>query len=92
MSLSVNGVVIDEAAVRFELDRLVKFYSEHMSAREIQAQMPLLRKKACEQAIGARLLIGEAERLQVRVPAEKIDERLRDVVERAGGRRRLRPC
>ena len=85
MALKVNGVEISGAAVRFELDRLVKFYSEYMSPEQIKAQMGLLRKKACEQAIGARLLVEEANRLNVPVPADDIETRLKTMVDQAGG-------
>ena len=30
MAMKVNGEVIPESAVQYELARLVKFYSEHM--------------------------------------------------------------
>ena len=85
MIARINGVEIPEAAVRFELDRLVKFYSEHMSPKELEAQMSLLRQKACEQAIGARLLIDEANSMSVPVDAAEIDARLQVMIENAGG-------
>ncbi|MBM4144360.1 MAG: hypothetical protein FJ225_12330 [Lentisphaerae bacterium] len=89
MPLRVNGVEIDEAAVRYELDRLVRFYSGHMSESEVRAQMPLLRRKACEQAIGARLLIDEANELGIRAPSGEIDERLRETIRKAGGEKKF---
>ena len=46
MALRVNGEEIPEEAIRFELDRLVKFYSNHMSADQIRHQMDALREKA----------------------------------------------
>jgi len=85
MALKVDGVEISETAVRYELQRLVQFYAAHMSSAEIEAQMPLLRKKACQQAIGARLLIDEANALNIRVPSEEIDERLEEMIENVGG-------
>jgi len=85
MAMKINGIEIPEEAVRFEFDRLVKFYSEHMSAEDIKAQMPLLKKKACEQAIGGRLLIDEAHRRQIEVSQEEVDLRLQGFIESAGG-------
>lgn len=89
MKVIVNGVPITEEAIRFELDRLVRLYSEYLSPEEIRAQMPLLQKKACEQAIGTQLLIDEAERLQIAVSQEEIERRLRVVVDEVGGEEAL---
>ena len=86
MTLRVNGVEIPESAVRFELNRLVKFYSDHMSMDELHKQLPLLRRKACEQAIGARLLLDEADRREITVDADAVNEKLDTMIENAGGR------
>jgi len=85
MTLYINGTPIPEEAIQYELDRLVRFYSDHMSASEIRAQMDALKRHAKEQAIGARLLIAEAARLDIRVPENDVRERLDRMIENAGG-------
>jgi parvulin-like peptidyl-prolyl isomerase len=90
MTLSVNGVPVPEAAIQFELDRLVKFYSTHMSAARIREQMDVLRSRAREQAIGARLLIEQAGRLDIVVPAEDVEGRFSEMAARAGGPEKLK--
>ena len=85
MTLRVNGEEIPESAILFEFNRLVKFYSEHMSAEQIKQQMDALRHKAKDQAIGAKLLMKEAERLDIRVPPDDVDQRLGKMVRNAGG-------
>ncbi|MBN1557247.1 MAG: peptidylprolyl isomerase [Lentisphaerae bacterium] len=86
MSIRVNGQPIPDSAIRFELDRLVKFYSAHMSAEQLRAQMDTLREKARQQAIGARLLIEESNKLDIFVPPEEVENRLGEMIEHAGGR------
>jgi peptidyl-prolyl cis-trans isomerase C len=86
MALTVNGHPIPDAAIQFELDRLVRFYAEHMAAEQIRAQMDALRARARQQAIGARLLLDEAAALDIRVPEEDVDERIGAMIEQAGGR------
>lgn len=90
MAIWVDGEPIPNDAVDYELDRLVKFYSQHMSTEEIRDQMPALREKARGQAIGAKLLIGEARRLDLRVPPGEVDSRLALMVQGAGGPERFR--
>lgn len=85
MSISVNGEKIPEEAVQYELNRLIRFHSSHMPREEIEAQMDLLRNKAREQAIGAKLLIEEAYRLDLVVPDRDVDEHWDKMVEQAGG-------
>jgi peptidyl-prolyl cis-trans isomerase C len=89
MPLTVNGQTIPEAAIVFELDRLIRFYSEHLPPEEVRAQVPALRAKARDQAIGAKLLLDEAARLDIQVPAPDVDARLRRMAEQAGGLARL---
>lgn len=86
MGIIVNGKRITQDAIDFELNRLVKFYSEHMAPAEVRKQMAYLEIKAEEQAIGARLLIDEAARLNFQVPAADIDSRVAKMVENSGGR------
>ena len=84
MTLRVNGEPIPDGAIQYELDRLVKFYSDHMSAEQIKQQMESLRRRARDQAIGAKLLIAEAARLDLPVPGREIEERLQAMIESAG--------
>lgn len=69
----------------YELSRLVQFYSQHMSEAEVREQMDALKTKARDQAIGAKLLIEEANRLDIRVPDDVVDASLRELIESAGG-------
>ncbi|MBA4389281.1 MAG: hypothetical protein C0404_15015 [Verrucomicrobia bacterium] len=85
MTIKVNGEAIPEKAIEFELDRLVRFYAEHLSAEELGKQMELLKKKALDQAIGAKLLLQEASRLDLPVQAGEVDARLKVLADNAGG-------
>ena len=83
--ITVNGQPLPPEAIRFELGRLVKFYSQHMPEEQVQAQLPALREKAIEQAIGARLLFDEAAQLNLPVPDAEVDTRLAEMKSQAGG-------
>jgi len=85
MTLYVNGRPIPEQAIQFEVDRLVKFYSEHMSPEQIREQMDVLRRRARDQAVGARLLVDEVKRLDIQVPADEVEARLQAMIDQAGG-------
>ncbi|MCL1888809.1 MAG: peptidylprolyl isomerase [Kiritimatiellaeota bacterium] len=80
-TITINGVPLPNEAVAFELQRLVKFHSEHMPREQIQAQMPEITKKAVEQAVGARLLMDEANRLDIPVTEADIDARIAKIEE-----------
>ena len=83
---SVNGQEISEGAVRFEFDRLVKFYKSHgISDDEIGKSREILEEKALDQAIGAKLLLDRAEQLQVPVSASDVDAEVAKVVAQVGG-------
>ena len=87
----VNGEEIGEDAVRFELDRLVKFYASHgMGAEEIRRSLPRLEEKALEQAIGAKLLLDRARQLDIPVSAADIDAEVAKVVAQVGGEENYR--
>lgn len=85
MPIKINGEIIPEQAVQYELDRLVRFYSDHMSPDKLRAQLDALQARAREQAIGAKLLMKEAERLDIRVSETDVDERIAEMVENCGG-------
>ncbi len=85
MPITVNGEVIPDQAVQYELDRLVRFYSEHMPPDKVREQIDALRDRARDQAIGAKLLMNEAQRLDIRVSKDDIDERVGEMKENCGG-------
>lgn len=89
MTLRVNGEPIADQVVLTELQRLIRFYSEHLPKAEIGRQMPALLKKAREQAVGAKLLLDEARRRNTQVSPEEVDKRLNQMMEEAGGEDRL---
>ncbi len=89
--VKVNGVVIPQQAIDFELGRLLQFYKEHgMPADQLRAQLPLLRERAVSQAIGAKLLVDEAARLDIQVNGDEVDARFNELVEQAGGLERVK--
>jgi parvulin-like peptidyl-prolyl isomerase len=85
MTIRVDGEAIPEEAIRHEYDRLVRFYSDYLSAEEIRQQADALRARARDQAIGAKLLIAEARRLNLVVPRDEVESRLRAMIRGAGG-------
>jgi len=85
MPIIINGEAIPDQAVQYELDRLVRFYSEHMSPDKVREQMDALRARAQEQAIGAKLLMNEAQRLDIRVSKDDVQERIDEMKENCGG-------
>ena len=85
MTVKIDGEIMPEAAIEFELSRLVRFYAEHMNEAQIREQMDSLKKRAIEQAIGAKLLINEAARMDIVIPDEEIEVSFRQMVENVGG-------
>ena len=87
----VNGQEISGEAVGFELDRLVRFYMAHgMSMEEVKRNLPKLEEKALEQAIGARLLLDQAHRVELPVTAADVDAEVAKVVAQVGGEENFR--
>lgn len=86
MAITLNGQEIPAEAIEYEYRRLLQFYSQHMPAEALKAEMENLRAKAVEQAIGAKLLINEAALLDIKVPAERVDKRIAEMAEQVGGR------
>ena len=85
--IKVNGQAIPQEAIQFELERLVRFYAEHgMPEDQIRAQLPALAQKAAEQAIGARLLMDEANKLDIPVSDAEVEEQIQKIVRQVGGR------
>lgn len=86
-TVKVNGQVIPQEAIQFELERLVRFYAEHgMTEEQIRAQIPALAQKAAEQAVGAKLLMDEANKLDIPVSEAEIDEQVQKIIGQVGGR------
>ena len=85
MAVKVNGDAIPDQAIEFELSRLVRFYSGHMDASEIRKQMDVLKERAKQQAIGAKLLIDEARRLDLHPPDDLVENQVQQMIKEAGG-------
>lgn len=84
--VKVNGQEIPEDAIQFELERLVRFYAEHgMPQDQVRAQLPAMMDKAIEQAIGSKLMLEEAARLDIPVSESDIDKQLEKIVQQVGG-------
>lgn len=87
--ITVNGHPIPEDAIEFELRRLIQFYAQHMPEEQIRSQLPALRKRAAEQAIGAFLLMDEASKLDIKVSEDEVEARVQAMIDEAGGERRF---
>jgi parvulin-like peptidyl-prolyl isomerase len=85
MTLRVDGREIHNSIVEYELQRLLEFYSRHMPTEQLEGQMPEIREKAKNQAIGAFLLNREARRLNLSVSDEEVDTTLNALVAKIGG-------
>ena len=84
--VKVNGQIIPEDAIQFELQRLVQFYSQNgVPEAQIKEQLPQLVERATDQAVGTKLLMEEAAKRNVEVSEEDIEEQLGKVVEQVGG-------
>jgi len=84
--VKVNGQIIPEDAIQFELERLVRFYTENgVPEAQIKDQLPELVERATDQAIGTKLLMDEAGRRNAPVSESEIEEQLDKVVEQVGG-------
>ena len=89
--MKVNGQEIPPKAVEHELNRLIHFYVGHgMPEEQLRAQLPLLKRRAEEQAVGTALLFQEAARLDIPVTDEEVEGSLRRMADEAGGPDRLR--
>ena len=84
-NVTINNIPLPKEAIAFELQRLLRFHSEHMPREQIQAQLPAIQQKAVEQAIGARLLMDEANRLDIAVTDADIDARILKIQDDLGG-------
>lgn len=89
MGIRVDGELIPQEAIDFELSRLVQYYSQHMPNEELKKNIEIFRARATDQAIGAKLLIKEAARLDLKVSPAEIDERLNAMIAHVGGREKF---
>ncbi len=83
--ITVNGEPLPREAIEYEEQRLRRFFSEHMNETALKEQRTELMRKAVEQAIGAKLMMNEAMRLDLKVPEDLIEKRLKELMEQAGG-------
>lgn len=83
--IKVNGKPVPQSAIDYELGRLIQVYSQYLPEEQIRSQMNVLRDRAKEQAIGARLLFDEAARLDIQVPDRELDERIGAMEAQVGG-------
>jgi peptidyl-prolyl cis-trans isomerase C len=60
-----------------------------MNGEELQRQMDVLRAQARKQAVGTKLLVDQANRLDLPVSEADVDERLARLVANAGGREKM---
>jgi len=89
MTIKVNGRTLPPQAIEYELQRLVRFYSGHLSETELRAQMDALRQKAKEQAIGGLLLMQRARELDLQPAPEQVEERFQQLIANCGGREKF---
>lgn len=89
-NILVDGEVVPPQAIEHELARLVQFYSQHMPEEELRKQLDVLRSRAIDQAIGSKLLFLEAEKLNIQVPKEDIDNSIFGMAKELGGMDKLR--
>ncbi|MBQ7666907.1 MAG: peptidylprolyl isomerase [Kiritimatiellae bacterium] len=89
--MKVNGIEIPVKAVEYELNRLIRFHAEHgMQEEQLRAELPTLKKKAEEQAVGTALLFQEAAALDLAVSDEEVEEAVDRMRSEAGGDDRFR--
>ncbi len=86
LTIKVNGEVIPQAAVDFELQRLIHFYQQHgVPEAQIQQQLGILKERAQEQAIGTKLLLDEVKKLDIKVTAEELDAEYQTLLAKVDG-------
>ncbi len=86
LTITVNGEVIPQAAVDFELQRLIHFYQQHgVPEAQIQQQLGMLKERAQEQAIGTKLLLDEVKKLDIKISAEDVDSEFQALLAKIDG-------
>jgi peptidyl-prolyl cis-trans isomerase C len=86
MNIKINGEVLPAEAVQFELNRLMQYHAKLTNPQQARKEEATLRRQAVDQAIGAKLLITEAMRLDFKIPAAVLEKKMDRVVSDAGGR------
>ncbi len=90
-SVFVNGEKIPQEAIDFELQRLIQYYAQQgMPENQIRSHLEHLRQQSIDQAIGAKLLIAEARRLEIPVTDAELEERFQQFAKQHGGLEQLR--
>ena len=84
MAIRIDGEELPESAIENEYHRLKRFYAEHLNEAQLRAEEDALREKAVEQAIGARLLLREADEMEITVPEREIDHRVNEMIDQCG--------
>lgn len=85
--ITVNGEPITDDMIQYEVERLIRFHAEHgMSQEQIRAQLKEIVAQATEQAIGEKLLMEDASKLDFPISAEEIDDHVETVIETFGGK------
>lgn len=84
-AVTIDGVPLAKEAMAYERQRLLQFYSQHMPQEQLQQQMPSINQKAVDQAIGAYLLMQQANKLDLPVTEDDIDTRLERIQQDVGG-------
>ncbi|OVE74765.1 hypothetical protein BVX97_06595 [bacterium E08(2017)] len=85
MKVTIDGEVLPDAAIEYELSRLLQFYAQHMDEAEVRSQIDVLKSRAVDQAIGAKLLIQEAARMDIAVTEDEVEQSFNAMVEGNGG-------
>ena len=89
-TITINGEKLPSEAITYEFSRIARFYAEHMPEDQVRKQLPALREQAINQAIGAKLLFLEAEKLDIQVPETDIDKSVFAMAKQVGGMDKLR--
>lgn len=85
---TVNGEPVLQQAVDFELQRLLHLYQQQgIPPQQLRSQIDALRANALDQAIGTKLLINEAKRLDIPVSGDELDAQYERYVGQFGGDR-----
>lgn len=70
--LTVNDHAVSDETIKTEFNRLQRVYAKRLTADELRKKTPSIQKQAVEQVINRFLLLEEAFRRGITVPAEKI--------------------
>ena len=84
--ITVNGDVISPEMIQYEVERLIHFHAQHgMPQDQIRAQLKEIVAAATEQAIGEKLLMDDAAKLDFPITQEEIDGKVASIIETFGG-------